>query len=83
MTAGERKARQGARTSALAKRREGTTEILWLPEKEQFESEISLDLDDRDIVFSSSVSSIPSEKEKMILNWRKLQTASTVQPFPP
>jgi hypothetical protein len=62
MAAGERRA--SARTSALAKRREGTPEVLRLPEKEPFELDISLDLDDRDIVFSSPVSSILSEEKK-------------------
>ncbi len=62
MAAGERRA--SARTSALAKRREGTPEVLRLPEKESFELDISLDLDDRDIVFSSPVSSILSEEKK-------------------
>jgi hypothetical protein len=62
IVAGERRA--SARTSALAKRREGTPEVLRLPEKESFELDISLDLDDRDIVFSSPVSSILSEEEK-------------------
>jgi hypothetical protein len=62
MAAGERRA--SARTSALAKRREGTPEVLRLPEKESFELDISLDLDDRDIVFSSPVSSILIEEKK-------------------
>ncbi len=35
-----------------------------MPEKESFELDISLDLDDRDIVFSSPVSSILSEEKK-------------------
>ena len=62
MAAGDRRA--SARTSALAKRQEGTPEVRRLPEKESFELDISLDLDDRDIVFSSPVSSILSEEKK-------------------
>ncbi len=59
--AGER--RSIARTSALAKRREGsllgTPENLRFPELECFELEISLDLEDREAVFSP----LPEEDE--------------------
>ena len=73
VAAGER--RSIARTTALAKRREGsslqTPENLRFPELECFELEISLDLENREAVFS------PEKKEMMPETdlWKRLEPA--------
>ncbi len=79
VAAGERRAI--ARTSALAKRREGsllgTPETLRFPELESLELDISLDLEDREVVFSPP----PEEMVSEIDLGKNLEPAT--KPVPP
>jgi hypothetical protein len=79
VAAGERRAI--ARTSALAKRREGsllgTPETLGFPELESFELDVSLDLEDREVVFSPPPEEMMSETDL----GKKLEPAT--KPVPP
>jgi hypothetical protein len=80
VAAGERRAI--ARTSALAKRREGsllgTPETLWFPELEYFELDISLDLEDREVVFSPPPEEMMSETDLR----KKSEPATNPVPVP-